>query len=151
MILLATALGGVWSLEQPSGSLAEYYPSFREMLRNIFDIGGPTAVWVPMLSIELYCRLALFMCTISTVVDVPLLGAYTKAPLSWEFQNHSFGMKKKADHKTVEHYVDKQGKRRWKGTKSLKSTEIPGFNNFNSICMLSSASRFLKPTYYDRI
>ena len=61
------------------------------------------------------------------------------------------GWKKKADHKTVEHYVDKQGKRRWKGTKSLKSTEIPGFNNFNSICMLSSASRFLKPTYYDRI
>ena len=105
MILLATALGGAWSLEQPSGSLAEYHPSFREMLRNIFDIGGPTAVWVPMLSIELYCQLALFMCllfgmligirnqdlgTISTVVDVPLLGAYTKAPLCiWEFQNHS--------------------------------------------------------------
>lgn len=48
MILLSTALGGVWSLEQPSGSIAEYYISFREMLRRIFENGGPTAVVAPM-------------------------------------------------------------------------------------------------------
>ena len=67
MILLATALGGAWSMEQPSGSLAEYYPSFREMLRNIFDIGGPTAVWVPMLSIEFLLSISV-ICV--SVVDI---------------------------------------------------------------------------------
>ena len=41
MILLSTALGGVWSLEQPSGSIAEYYISFREMLRRIVAVVAP--------------------------------------------------------------------------------------------------------------
>ena len=41
---LCTALGGVWSLEQPSGALTEFYPAFREMLTNMFENGGPMAV-----------------------------------------------------------------------------------------------------------
>ena len=46
LILLATALGGAWSLEQPSGSLLEFYPVFREMLESIFNCGGAHAVGV---------------------------------------------------------------------------------------------------------
>ena len=44
LIYLCTALGGVWSLEQPSGALTEFYPAFREMLTNMFENGGPMAV-----------------------------------------------------------------------------------------------------------
>ena len=48
LILLATALGGIWSLEQPGGAITEYYPAFRLTLQHIFECGGPTAVraWI---------------------------------------------------------------------------------------------------------
>lgn len=49
LILLATALGGVWTFEQPDGSVAEFYPVWRMMLRNIFHVAGPQAVpWIPL-------------------------------------------------------------------------------------------------------
>ena len=44
LVLLCCALGGVWTLEQPSGSLLEYYPTWRETMNNIFRVGGPFAV-----------------------------------------------------------------------------------------------------------
>lgn len=45
MVLLVTSLGGHWSVEQPSGSLLEFYPSWRAILRSIFNSGGPDAAW----------------------------------------------------------------------------------------------------------
>lgn len=44
MVLLATVLGGCWSLEQPGGSLLEYYPTWRMVIRKVFEWGGPYAV-----------------------------------------------------------------------------------------------------------
>ena len=44
MVLLCTALGGVWTLEQPSGSVLEYYPCWRECIASIFACGGDRAV-----------------------------------------------------------------------------------------------------------
>ena len=44
LVLLCTALGGAWSLEQPSGSLLEYFPTWTYVVRKIFDNGGPEAV-----------------------------------------------------------------------------------------------------------
>ena len=44
LILLITALGGAWSLEQPQGSLLEFYPTWRFILQMISKIGGPSAV-----------------------------------------------------------------------------------------------------------
>ena len=44
LIILVTALGGVWTLEQPSGSVLEYYPTFRWIMANIFTCGGNHAV-----------------------------------------------------------------------------------------------------------
>ena len=44
LILLTTALGGTWTLEQPNGSLLEFYPLFRMMMRSIYECGGPNAV-----------------------------------------------------------------------------------------------------------
>ena len=46
LILLVTILGGTWALEQPSGSLLEFYPAFRHMLAAIFKWGGDCAVGV---------------------------------------------------------------------------------------------------------
>ena len=45
LVLLTTALGGVWTLEQPSGSVLEYYPTWREVMCNIFRTGGDHAVF----------------------------------------------------------------------------------------------------------
>ena len=44
MLLLATCLGGAWTLEQPRGSCLNFYPTFRYMLGQIFASGGPNAV-----------------------------------------------------------------------------------------------------------
>ena len=46
LVLLATALGGAWSVEQPSGSLLQFYPAWRETLQSIFQSGGAHAVGV---------------------------------------------------------------------------------------------------------
>ena len=51
LCLLSTALGGVWSVEQPGGSLMEYFPTWREVVQNIFSIGGPHAV-SPLISLS---------------------------------------------------------------------------------------------------
>lgn len=40
LILLTTALGGCWTVEQPLGSVLEFYPSFRKMMMSIFNCGG---------------------------------------------------------------------------------------------------------------
>ena len=44
LVLLATALGGIWTLEQPDGSLLKFHPTWREVLMNIFRCGGDFAV-----------------------------------------------------------------------------------------------------------
>ena len=44
LVVLCTALGGAWSLEQPSGSLLEFYPTWRFILASIFRCGGDRAV-----------------------------------------------------------------------------------------------------------
>lgn len=43
LIILCTALGGAWTLEQPSGSLLEFYPTWRFILGAICKCGGPFA------------------------------------------------------------------------------------------------------------
>lgn len=43
LILLCAALGGAWTLEQPSGSLLEFYPTWRFILGAICKSGGPFA------------------------------------------------------------------------------------------------------------
>ena len=118
LILLCTCLGAAWSLEQPSGSLAEYYPAFRETIRSIFDSGGPDAAgplnnirtfeiyswsaWQnPVLDCKslLLCGTIFFAAPISPntysgaerkMVDAPLQKPYPEAPLCiLQFQTDS--------------------------------------------------------------
>lgn len=44
LILLTTCLGGVWTVEQPLGSVLEFYNTFRRIVKSIYDTGGPFAV-----------------------------------------------------------------------------------------------------------
>ena len=44
LILLCVALGGLFTLEQPSGSLLEFYPTWRYVLSMICESGGTSAV-----------------------------------------------------------------------------------------------------------
>ena len=37
--------------EQPGGALMEYFPTWREVVRNIFSVGGPNAV-SPLISLS---------------------------------------------------------------------------------------------------
>lgn len=53
LVLLACALGGAFTLEQPSGSLLEFYPAWREVMMNICRVGGNYAV----LGLNLHQRL----------------------------------------------------------------------------------------------
>ena len=62
LVLLCTALGGCWSLEQPSGSLLEFYPTWRFILLSICESGGPFAVMpLPRSMSSLCTRYALDM------------------------------------------------------------------------------------------
>lgn len=44
LLLLTTALGGCWLLEQPSGSLLQYFPFYRQFLCNLYYAHGGSAV-----------------------------------------------------------------------------------------------------------
>ena len=44
LVLLETVLRGAWTVEQPNGSVLEFYPTWRTVMRNIFVVGGIGAV-----------------------------------------------------------------------------------------------------------
>ncbi|CAE7458794.1 unnamed protein product [Symbiodinium sp. CCMP2592] len=43
LIYLVTGLGGTWFVEQPNQSVLEYYPSFRKMIMDLFNVRGRDA------------------------------------------------------------------------------------------------------------
>ena len=44
LLLLTTCLGGAWTVEQPLGSVLEFYTTFRRVVKSIYDAAGPFAV-----------------------------------------------------------------------------------------------------------
>ena len=60
LVLLVTALDGVWTLEQPSGSLLEFYPAWREVMCNIFRCGGEYAA----MYLDQWCNAIIFFYSI---------------------------------------------------------------------------------------
>lgn len=44
LVLLTTCLGGAWTVEQPGGSLMDFFPTWRFVVQNLFRVGGPAAV-----------------------------------------------------------------------------------------------------------
>ena len=42
-MIVVTALGGTWGLEQPNSSCLEFFPTFRAFLNNMLDSHGSSA------------------------------------------------------------------------------------------------------------
>ncbi|CAL1171487.1 unnamed protein product [Cladocopium goreaui] len=118
LILLCTCLGAAWSLEQPSGSLAEYYPAFRETIRSIFDSGGPDAVQ----------NVRWWMHHFKSLTPKRHYAYSNSKPIHRLDKGVLQGWKAKKKEEngvvTATRYIDANGKKRYKGTTSLKSTEI---------------------------
>ena len=43
LLLVVTALGGTWAVEQPENSVLEFFPPFMYILANLFDTQKITA------------------------------------------------------------------------------------------------------------
>ncbi|CAL1170825.1 unnamed protein product [Cladocopium goreaui] len=116
LILLATALGGCWSLEQPGGALTEFYPTFRHTIQSIFQNGGPTAVqcvrwWMGHYNSSTPKRHYAYSNSTSVLkIDKGVLQGWKRK-----------GKKKVT---TAERYVDASGRKRYKGTSKLRGTEV---------------------------
>ncbi|CAL1139816.1 unnamed protein product, partial [Cladocopium goreaui] len=107
---------GAWSLEQPSGSLLEFYPTWRFILASIFRCGGDRAVtlvkwWMRHYDSATAKRHMGF-------ANTPVISRLDKGKLSMS------GFQKNPKLRTCEKYQDGSGKTRYKVTRFLKQTEI---------------------------
>ena len=147
MVLLATCLGGAWTLEQPRGSCLNFYPTFRYMLGRIFASGGPEAVaWL---------SLALFW-TVQVCI-VRWWMAHYNAPTAkrhWMYGNSPrildldkgrlTGWRRPEKAKqTTRGYHDKQGKRRYVGTSNLRKSECLRIRTSCGITLMNSVRYIL--------
>ncbi|CAK9098892.1 unnamed protein product [Durusdinium trenchii] len=115
LVLLCTALGGAWSVEQPGGSLMEYFPTWRKVIHHIFQCGGNTAVtivhwWMGHYSARTAKRHYAYSnsCTVRKIDRGKL---------------HRTQIPQENKPVTCEKYKDRSGKWRYKGTSQLKQTE----------------------------
>ena len=77
LVLLATALGAAWTLEQPDGSVLEFYPAWRTVMQSIFAIAGPRAVSVQHLA-RAWLPKILFSSSISiNIICSVLIGVFS--------------------------------------------------------------------------
>ncbi|CAK9052908.1 Uncharacterized protein SCF082_LOCUS28899 [Durusdinium trenchii] len=115
LILLVTALGGAWSVEQPNGSLLEFYPLWRETIQHIFECGHEFSVqqvrwWMAHYSSRTAKRHYLY-------ANPPAVLKLDKGKLvGWKNKDSKV--------KSAVKYVDGSGKQRYKGTEHLRATEI---------------------------
>ncbi|CAE7769472.1 unnamed protein product [Symbiodinium sp. CCMP2592] len=113
LILLATAMDSTWSLEQPGGSVLDFYPAWRSMMMVLSDWGGPYAVskvrfWMGHFGAKTPKRHYMY----ANSVKVNLLN---KGKLSFGLFKHN--------QKTAKYHVDANGIRRFSGTMHLRDTE----------------------------
>ncbi|CAL1136900.1 unnamed protein product [Cladocopium goreaui] len=117
LILLCTALGGVWTVEQPQGSVYEFLPAFRAMLRSIFASGGIRAVVKVSWWMQHY--------------QGPTPKRHYAYSNSRDVLSLDKGKLKKHQRKpkeerirTADVYKDRKGKLRYKGNANLRPTQI---------------------------
>ena len=146
LILLVTILGGAWALEQPSGSLLEFYPAFRHMLAAIFKWGGDCAVGVldqPMFVLQNCWHIYIcegsnqgyrFIFRAPKVTKVSWWMAHYKAPTQkrhWCYANTPLIMKLDQGKlsgftsrvQTAKRWKDRNGKYHYQGTSALRGTQ----------------------------
>ena len=47
LLLLTTALGGCWALEQPNGSCLQYFPPFRDLMAMMYNANKQLSAVTP--------------------------------------------------------------------------------------------------------
>ncbi|CAK8985373.1 unnamed protein product [Durusdinium trenchii] len=113
LVLLVTALGGAWSVEQPSGSLLEFYPVWREVIQHIFSCGPMREVVDGSLQFEDGETTAKRHYCYSNTASILKID---KGKLQgWKSKHPGI--------KTADRYRDGSGKLRYKGTVHLRGTE----------------------------
>lgn len=117
LLILTSCLGGVFILEQPGGSILEFYPTFRWVLARIVNIFGLQSV----------ARTSWKMGTFGSPTLKPQY-AYSNSPTIRKVPLYApTTMHVKKNHTKVETaraYKNKSGKDCFTGTKHLKDTEI---------------------------
>lgn len=117
LLMLTSCLDGAWVLEQPNGSLLEFYPTFRWVITRLIEASG----------IQLVARISWWMSAFGSETAKPQY-AYLNSPAIRKL--HHFGnssSKVKKNHLKIEtcrQYQNKEGKACYTGTRQLKATEI---------------------------
>ncbi|CAL1147192.1 unnamed protein product [Cladocopium goreaui] len=117
LLLLTTCLGGAWTVEQPLGSVLEFYTTFRRVVKSIYDAAGPFAV----------VKVKWWMIHYSAKTPKRHYG-YSNSAVALEFDKGKLTQsdrKPKSERiRTADAYYDKKGVKRYKGNSNLRSTEI---------------------------
>ena len=137
LLQLCTARHGVCVLEQPGSSVLEYYPTWLYFLRCLYEFYGMASVgYLVSVCFIAVKHLIIYICGIipSQVRRVSWWMSRYGAPspkrqYAWAnspaILRLDVGWKRmKPTLKTCEQYLNKKGKKCWKGTAKLKSTEI---------------------------
>ncbi|CAL1151357.1 unnamed protein product [Cladocopium goreaui] len=117
LVLLTTCLGGAWTVEQPGGSLMEFFPTWRFVVQNLFRVGGPAAVSTVKWWMQHY-----------KAPTAKRHYGYANSPVVRRLDRGTLQRTKHGSDQqkiqTCEKYYDGSGKLRYKGTRHLKGTEI---------------------------
>ena len=148
LLALVCAKDGVWGLEQPGSSVLEFYPTWLHFLNACFQYYGINSV--PWFAQNLRLHQKFKTCSfhgipVSNILHWGLCACSSevfrcgwwmsrygagspKRQYAWSngsaIKRLDVGWKKmKNKVQTVRHYIDKQGKKRYHGTKALSCTE----------------------------
>ena len=145
LCLLTTALGGTWFLEQPGGSMYEYFIPFRELLLALYQNHGSSAATQTLLALfpnhytsVLFVSKCLVLTQPSEVSKTSWWMRHYGGPSPkrhWAYCNSEVvqqlncGKLTKHDKKgctarNAEVYHNRAGKKCFKGTSTLKSSEF---------------------------
>jgi len=123
LMMIVICLNGTILLEQPFGTLFEYYPRWRDFIMKLMEIGGKNAVnrtsWWMMHYGGPTPKRHVAWCN-SPNINFLDLGKLR----GWAKHKRELEAKGNAPQPLVHKYIDKSGRRRYKGSRSLKSSEI---------------------------
>ena len=143
LCLLIACCGGCFVLEQPGGSLLEYYPTWRKVLVNLYLVGREPAVAWMIFCCVWFCLIHFLICFVLVKFEVfrtawwmaDYSAPTPKRHYSWsnsrsitclnrgKFQLIKWKQKQKVRIETAKRSVNEKGKVCYQGTSALKATE----------------------------
>ena len=146
LAILAVARGGTFMIEQPGGSLMEFFPKLTWLYKQT---PVPRQIYA-IFCISVVCKVWK-CCWWMAHYDGPTAKrhkAFTNSRAVNKFNRGRLDVKALAKRKDpaaqpTERYQDKSGKWRWKGTKALKGTQQLAIK----VCSCESASSIMSSSY----